>query len=155
MGHHFASPGNPFWWLLHAAGLTPELLPPADDRRLLELGLGLTNVCPRATRGAAELTWRDYERGVAELVLKVEAARPAVVALVGVTLGADCAPGEPGGGTGAARHGNRRRAGLRAAQPERSERGVPELRAEARVVRQVEGVRGSTSGRSAGSASAS
>ncbi len=100
VGHHFASPGNPFWRLLHAAGLTPELLPPADDRRLLELGLGLTNVCPRATRGAAELTRRDYERGVAELVRKVEAARPAVVALVGVTLGRIVLPGSPEAGPG-------------------------------------------------------
>lgn len=86
VGHHFASPGNPFWRLLHAAGLTPELLRPVDDARLVELGLGVTNVCPRPSRSAAELTRREYERGVGGLVRKLEAARPAVVALVGVTL---------------------------------------------------------------------
>jgi TDG/mug DNA glycosylase family protein len=86
VGHHFAGPGNPFWRLLHAARFTPALLRPEEDRTLPRLGLGLTNVCPRATRGAADLVRRDYERGVLELVRKLEAFRPAVVALVGVTL---------------------------------------------------------------------
>ncbi len=100
VGHHFASPGNPFWRLLHAAGFTPELLRPEDDGRLLELGFGLTNVCPRATRSAAELTRREYERGVEELVRKVEAARPAVVALVGITLARIVLPGSGEAGPG-------------------------------------------------------
>jgi len=100
VGHHFASPGNPFWRLLHAVRFTPELLRPADDGRLLELGLGLTNVCPRPTRSAAELTRREYERGVAELVRKVERARPAVVALVGVTLARIVLPRSPEAGPG-------------------------------------------------------
>jgi double-stranded uracil-DNA glycosylase len=85
-GHHFASPGNPFWRLLHASGFTPELLAPADDARAPALGLGLTNVCPRPTASAAELSRREYEAGVRELVRKLEALRPALVALVGVTL---------------------------------------------------------------------
>jgi TDG/mug DNA glycosylase family protein len=86
VGHHFAGPGNPFWRLLHAAGFTPALLRPGEDRTLPGLGLGLTNVCARATRGASDLVRRDYERGVRELVRKLEVFRPAVVALVGVTL---------------------------------------------------------------------
>ena len=85
-GHHFASPGNPFWRLLHASGFTPTLLRPEDDARVAELGIGLTNVCPRPTRSAAELTPREYEEGARALVRKLEALRPAVVALVGVSL---------------------------------------------------------------------
>ncbi len=85
-GHHFASPENPFWRLLHASGFTAELLRPEDDARVLEHGLGLTNVCARPTGSAAELTRREYEVGVRELLGKLEAIRPAVVALVGVTL---------------------------------------------------------------------
>lgn len=103
VGHHFASPGNPFWRLLHAAGLTPELFRPADDARITELGLGLTNVCPRPTRSAAELTRREYARGLGELVRKLEAARPAVVALVGVTLARLVLPGSPEAGPGPSR----------------------------------------------------
>ncbi len=56
LGHHFAGKGNPFWRLLFAAGLTPTQLPVTDDARLAELGLGLTNLCPRHTRTAAELS---------------------------------------------------------------------------------------------------
>src|SRR5262245_15753051 len=56
VGHHFAGNGNPFWRLLHAAGLTPRLLSYAEDRQLAELGISLTNLCPRTTRTAAELT---------------------------------------------------------------------------------------------------
>ncbi len=99
-GHHFASPGNPFWRLLHAAGFTQELLRPAEDARLVELGLGLTNVCARPTGAAAELTRREYEIGVRELLRKVEAFRPAVVALVGVTLARIVLPGSREAGPG-------------------------------------------------------
>lgn len=100
VGHHFASPGNPFWKLLHASGLTPALLRPDEDGHLVELGLGVTNVCPRPTRSAAELTRREYERGVRELVRKMEAFRPSVVALVGVTLARIVLPESAEGGPG-------------------------------------------------------
>lgn len=99
-GHHFAGPGNPFWRLLHASGFTPELLRPDDDARLVELGLGVTNVCPRATRSAAELTRHEYEVGVRDLLRKLEAVRPSVVALVGVTLARIVLPGSPEAGPG-------------------------------------------------------
>ena len=73
VGHHFASKGNPFWRLLHASGLTPVPLEPADDAKLAELGLGLTNLCPRPTRTAAELTRAELEAGAAELLRKLGA----------------------------------------------------------------------------------
>ncbi len=104
-GHHFASPGNPFWRLLHASGFTPELLRPEDDARLLALGLGITNVCARPTTSADELSAREYAAGVRRLAAKLEALRPAVVALVGVTLARLVLPpsGEKGPGPRAAR----------------------------------------------------
>jgi len=85
-GHHFAGLGNPFWRLLHAAGMTPSLLAPEDDGRLAELGVGLTNVCARPTRAAAELTTRDLDRGWAILVRKCVRMKPGVVGLVGLSL---------------------------------------------------------------------
>ncbi len=100
VGHHFASPGNPFWRLLHAAGLTPEPLTAADDRRMPALGLGLTNVCARPTRSAAELEPDELRRGVRALVRKVDLLRPAVVALVGVTLARVVLPASPEKGPG-------------------------------------------------------
>src|SRR5918998_3705213 len=62
-GHHFARPGNRFWPALHAAGLTPRPLAPADQWELPSLGLGLTNVVSRATARAEELTSAEYVEG--------------------------------------------------------------------------------------------
>ncbi len=86
LGHHFAGRGNPFWRLLHAARLTPVLLDFSEDHRLAEFGIALTNLCPRTTRTAAELTRVEIERGRAVLAAKIARWRPAVVTFVGVSL---------------------------------------------------------------------
>ena len=86
VGHHFASPGNPFWRLLHAARLIPTALTHADDGRLPEHGLALTNIVPRATRAASELTRPEFVAGRAQLARVIRRASPEVVAFVGVTV---------------------------------------------------------------------
>jgi len=86
LGHHFAGRGNPFWRLLHAARLTPVVLDCTEDQRLAEFGIALTNLCPRTTRTAAELTRPEIARGRAALERKIARWRPAVVAFVGVSL---------------------------------------------------------------------
>lgn len=86
VGHHFASPGNPFWRLLYAARLVPVELTHTEDHRLAEFGLALTNLCPRATRAAAELSREEIERGKRTLAVKVRRLRPEVVAFVGITI---------------------------------------------------------------------
>jgi double-stranded uracil-DNA glycosylase len=86
VGHHFAGPGNPFWKLLHAAGLVPVELRAEEDQRLVEWGYALVNLCSRPTRTAAELSRQELGRGRARLLAKVRALQPEVVALVGVTL---------------------------------------------------------------------
>ena len=84
-GHHFARPGNRFWPALHDAGLTPRRLDPAEQAELLPLGLGLTNVVPRASARADELTRQEYVDGGAALRAKVERHAPAWLAVLGVT----------------------------------------------------------------------
>lgn len=86
IGHHFAGPGNPFWRLLHASGITPVLLRAEDDQRLAEFGYALVNLCPRTTNTASELTRAELERGARRLRAKIRRMRPEVVALVGLTL---------------------------------------------------------------------
>jgi double-stranded uracil-DNA glycosylase len=86
VGHHFAGPGNPFWRLLHAAGLISSAFTYADDARLPEHGLALTNIVPRATRAASELTRAEFVAGRARLVRLIRRASPEVVAFVGVTV---------------------------------------------------------------------
>src|SRR5688572_26524750 len=55
-GRHFARPGNRFWPTLYAAGFTPRLLHPSEERDLLPLGYGVTNVVRRASATADVLT---------------------------------------------------------------------------------------------------
>lgn len=42
---YYAGPGNAFWGTLHATGLTPVELSPAEFERLPEFGIGLTDIC--------------------------------------------------------------------------------------------------------------
>src|SRR5438093_3254320 len=54
--HHFARPGNRFWPVLHLAGFSDRRLGPWEERSLLEIGYGITNVVGRATASADELS---------------------------------------------------------------------------------------------------
>ena len=101
VGHHFAGPGNPFWRLLHAAQLIPEALDHTRDRELCRFGLALTNLVPRATRAASEVSAAEYARGAQVLREKVRRLAPRVVALVGLTLYARLFPGSRAPGPGA------------------------------------------------------
>lgn len=84
VGHHFAHPGNRFWKALHLAGLTRELLSPADERRLAEGALGVTNLVARTTATAAEISVDELRAGSDALARTVRAYRPQVVAFLGL-----------------------------------------------------------------------
>ena len=83
-GFHFARPGNRFWPALHAAGFTPRRFDPSENRRLLELGYGLTNLVNRGTAAAHELTNAELVAGGRRLATKVRRYRPRAVAFVGL-----------------------------------------------------------------------
>jgi TDG/mug DNA glycosylase family protein len=85
-GHHFAGPGNPFWRLLFAAGLVDTPLTYAEDDRLADYGYSLTNLCPRPTRAAAELTRVEIAAGRKLLGQKIRRLGPRTVVFVGVSL---------------------------------------------------------------------
>jgi TDG/mug DNA glycosylase family protein len=84
-GWHFARPGNRFWPALHAAGFTPRQLKPSEQEELTGYGLGITNIAPRATAQAAELTAAELRAGGQRLDTLVAARRPRYVAILGVT----------------------------------------------------------------------
>jgi TDG/mug DNA glycosylase family protein len=86
VGHHFASPGNPFWRLLHAAAITPRLFSCSEDRALATLGIALTNLCPRPTRAASELAPTEFAAGRRALARKCALWQPEVVAFIGISL---------------------------------------------------------------------
>jgi double-stranded uracil-DNA glycosylase len=83
-GHHFARPGNRFWRALHLSGLTPEVLDPADGSRLIELGLGITNLVPRASATADELTREELRAAPERLEATIARYRPAGICFLGV-----------------------------------------------------------------------
>jgi len=83
-GHHFARPGNRFWPALHAAGFTPRLLHPSEQRSLLDAGYGLTNLVARATAGAAELAPAEFVAGRKRLARKLRRYQPRMVAFLGM-----------------------------------------------------------------------
>jgi len=85
VGHHFGRPGNRFWPALHAAGISDRLLYPSQDRLLLELGYGITNIADAATATADELSDAELLAGARKLTRKVTRYRPAIVAFLGVT----------------------------------------------------------------------
>ena len=86
VGHHFAGPSNRFWKLLYESGLVTERIGYLDDDRLGEWGYGITNLVPRATPGIGDLRPVEYTAGWRALERKIRGHKPAVVALVGVTL---------------------------------------------------------------------
>jgi TDG/mug DNA glycosylase family protein len=86
VGHHFAGPSNRFWKLLHESALVSEPVTWRDDDRLPAWGLGITNLVARATPGLGDLHPSELVAGRRALVAKIGRYKPAIVALVGVTI---------------------------------------------------------------------
>ncbi len=83
-GYHYAQPGNRFWRVLHASGITKRLYRPEEDEQLLGLGIGFTNLVSRPTRRADELTREEIQAGTEELRENLERFEPRVVAYTGI-----------------------------------------------------------------------
>ena len=58
---YYAGPGNAFWETLHATGLTPVRLQPAEFERLPEFGIGLTDLCKVARGSDADVGTADFD----------------------------------------------------------------------------------------------
>ena len=90
-GAHFARPGNRFYPALAAAGITGyqiragDGMSTADREHLLCRGVGITNLVPRATARADELTAEELRDGATRLADHVARWRPSVVAVAGVS----------------------------------------------------------------------
>ena len=122
-GHHFAGFSNRFWKLLYESRLVPEPIGYEDDDRLPEWGYGITNIVPRPTPGIDTLERHEYVAGRRTLRRKILRYRPAVVALVGVTVFRAMFPERKDAvplGLQRERIGDSR--GVRAAEPERPQR---------------------------------
>jgi TDG/mug DNA glycosylase family protein len=85
-GHHYAFAGNHFWRLLFDSGLIPEPLTYAEDHRVLEYDIGLTNLVDRTTRSADDLTRPELQAGAETLRQKLLFYRPRIVCFNGMGI---------------------------------------------------------------------
>src|SRR6266550_1954167 len=85
VGHYYAGRGNEFWPMLYKSGVVPEPFDYHDDKRVIEFGVGLTDLVKRPTKGIEELKREDYAEGRIVLSQKLEEFAPRVVAFNGKT----------------------------------------------------------------------
>ena len=90
-GAHFARRGNRFYPALHRAGLTRHLIDASDGYKAEDLaelharGIGISNLVPRATARADELSVAELREGGDRLRATVRRVAPVVVAVAGIT----------------------------------------------------------------------
>jgi TDG/mug DNA glycosylase family protein len=85
IGHHFGRPGNRFWPAIFAAGFSLRLFSPYEDQELLAYGYGITNIVPRTTAAAHELSRVELIEGGKILEEKVQRFAPRFLAILGLT----------------------------------------------------------------------
>lgn len=83
VGHYYAGRGNQFWPLLYEAGIIPEPIDYRDDRRLIEFGIGMTDLVKRPTHGIEEIKPQEFAEGRVLLAKKLEEYSPRVIAFNG------------------------------------------------------------------------
>jgi TDG/mug DNA glycosylase family protein len=83
VGHYYAGRSNAFWPLLYESGVLPEQLSCKDDKRVLEFGVGLTDLVKRSTRTVEEIERQEYAEGRILLAQKLAEFTPRVVAFNG------------------------------------------------------------------------
>jgi mismatch-specific thymine-DNA glycosylase len=83
VGHYYAGRGNQFWPIMYESGVIPEPLSYEDDRRILEFGIGMTDLVKRPTRAVEEIERQEFAEGRVLLAQKLEDLKPRVVAFNG------------------------------------------------------------------------
>lgn len=83
-GHYYARPGNAFWKQLSASGLVSRPVTCEDDHLLpAEAGIGFTDLCPRPTVRAEELTREEVREGAAGLYERLLHYQPGIAVFSG------------------------------------------------------------------------
>ena len=85
VGHYFANPRNRFWPALNRSGLVDQEMTPQDDARLLDFGIGFTDVAKRPTRQGSGLKAVDFRRWAPVLKAKLLQYNPRIACFHGVT----------------------------------------------------------------------
>lgn len=77
-GAYYANPGNRFWTVLAETGLTPQRFRPEEYARLLDLGVGLTDVCKTVSGQDDALPRHGFDRN--RLAAAMRRFRPRLLA---------------------------------------------------------------------------
>lgn len=78
-GHYYAQPGNGFWRALSASGLVPQPAGCLDDRRLLEQGIGFTDVVKRVETDSTKVSDAELSDAAPSFRSRIAMAAPRVV----------------------------------------------------------------------------
>ena len=84
-GHYFANPRNRFWRAFNASGLAGQELEPEEDYRVLDYGIGFTDVVKRPTPQASGLKAADFRQWCPVLREKLLEYRPRIACFHGLT----------------------------------------------------------------------
>jgi len=82
---YYANPQNLFWATLHKTGMTPVLIAPQDYRRVLEFGIGLTDLGKTVFGNDHELPKGSLD--AASLRIKIETYRPRILGFTSKNAG--------------------------------------------------------------------
>ena len=83
VGHYYAGRDNPFWPILFKSGVVPEPFDYHDDKRVIEFGIGLTDLVKRPSKTPDTLSREDFAEGRIVLSQRLEEFTPRVVAFNG------------------------------------------------------------------------
>lgn len=82
-GRYYAGPGNHFYKLLYESGLTSQCLNYEEDYKLLQYGIGLTNIVTRATKSSADLKRTEIKEGSKIIEEKLKLYKPKIAVFNG------------------------------------------------------------------------
>ena len=85
VGHYYAGRDNEFWPLIFESGVVPEPFDYRDDKRVIEFGIGLTDLVKRPSKTMEGIAREDFAEGRIVLSQKLEEFAPRVVAFNGKT----------------------------------------------------------------------
>ncbi|XP_047358268.1 G/T mismatch-specific thymine DNA glycosylase-like [Vespa velutina] len=77
-GKYYAGPGNHFYKLLYGSALIPKCISFEEDHKLLQYGIGLTNIVTRPTRSSADLKRTEIKEGAKIVEEKLRVFKPKI-----------------------------------------------------------------------------
>ncbi|MCK1358328.1 mismatch-specific DNA-glycosylase [Bradyrhizobium sp. 199] len=78
LGHYYAHPGNRFWRAIREAGITPRRYQPGEFAKLLDLGIGFTDLSKSSAGMDHQIAAETID--VAGFKAKIETYRPMTIA---------------------------------------------------------------------------